>query len=333
MSLPLAEFDYELPPERIAAQPVTPRDASRLLVAVGADVEHRHTRNLPDYIGAGDVIVVNDTKVLPARLRFTRPSGGAGEVLLLEPLGTDQTRWLALARPSRKLPEGLLIAFGEDLALRFGADHGGGKREVEVEAADLEAALERYGELPLPPYLPGPIADPGRYQTVYANVAASAAAPTAGLHLTEGVLRACVERGASIERVELVVGLDTFRPIAVDDVARHTMHRERYRVASDVWARIEGAARVIAIGTTTVRALESVAHRGALEGRTDLFIRRGFEFRSVDVLLTNFHLPRSSLLVMIDAFAGPRWRDLYRIALDHEYRFLSFGDAMLLARA
>jgi S-adenosylmethionine:tRNA ribosyltransferase-isomerase len=185
--------------------------------------------------------------------------------------------------------------------------------------------------VPLPPYITEPLSDSERYQTVYANRPASVAAPTAGLHLTDAVLADLAARDIDVARVELVVGLDTFKPVTVDDPAEHRMHREHYSVPAEVLARARAAARVVAIGTTTVRALESAA-RGAPAGRTELFMRRGEPFRLVDVLLTNFHLPRTTLLLMIDAFIGPRWRELYEIALADGYRFLSFGDAMLLER-
>ena len=330
-----SEFDYELPPEHIAAQPLAARDSSRLLVDHGDRVEHRLTADLAEYVRAGDVIVINDTKVLPARVRFRRATGGTGEVLLLEPRNAEPRdptalQWEALVRPSRKLAPGTRVTVGDDLTFVFGDDLSNGRRVVTVESTDLLRALDAHGEMPLPPYLPGPITDPARYQTIYASRPASAAAPTAGLHLTQATLDACVARGAQIARIELVVGLDTFRPITVDDLSQHQMHSEYYRVPEPAMQACNAAERVVAIGTTTVRALESAATRDELEGRTDLFIRRGYEFKIVDALMTNFHLPCSTLLVMIDAFVGPRWRELYEIALRERYRFLSFGDAMLL---
>lgn len=330
----LDEFDYELPPERIAQQPLAERDASRLLVdaaLTGGTVEHRRTRDLPEYLRPGDVLVLNDTRVLPARVRFRRPSGGASEVLLLE--GRGDGWWEALARPSAKLPPGLRVELSPRLAFQFGDDLGEGRRLVRPITDDLLAALDAHGEMPLPPYIGERLHEPERYQTVYAQHPASAAAPTAGLHLTPEVLARCEAAGARIAHVELIVGLDTFRPIAVDDVTQHRMHTERYRVPEATWRACAEATRVVAVGTTVVRALESAAARGELEGRTDLFIRRPYDFRVVDVLLTNFHLPRSSLLVLVDAFVGPHWRDLYELAKAEGYRFLSFGDAMLLARA
>lgn len=328
----LEDFAYDLPEELIAQHPASPRDASRLLVALDPDgaVEHRRTRDLPSFLEPGDVLVLNDTRVLPGRVRFTRSTGGSGELLLLEPREGDT--WEALVRPSRKLAAGTRIALGDDLAFTIGEDLGEGRRLVSVHSDDLLAALDAHGEMPLPPYISARLDDPERYQTVYASRPASAAAPTAGLHLTPELLAACEAAGATIARVELVVGLDTFRPIVVDDVTQHRMHREQYRVPPETWELVRTARRVVAVGTTSVRALESAAARGELAGRTDLFIRRPYPWAVVDVLLTNFHLPRSSLLVLIDAFVGPRWRDLYERAIAERYRMLSFGDAMLVAR-
>jgi S-adenosylmethionine:tRNA ribosyltransferase-isomerase len=327
----IEEFDYTLPPDHIAQQPLRERDASRLLVDVGdgsGAVLHRHTRDLPDLVGPGDVLVLNDTRVLPCRVRFARPSGGGSEVLFLEDQGDGW--WDALVRPSRKLPAGKIVDIGPDLSVEFGEDVGQGRRRVRPHTTDLLAALDRHGELPLPPYIGAPLEEPARYQTVYADRPASAAAPTAGLHLTSDVLAQCEAAGARIARVELVVGLDTFRPIAVDDIRDHRMHSEHYRVPTETWRACADAARVVAVGTTVVRALESAAAGGELSGRTDLYIRRPYRFQVVDALLTNFHLPRSSLLVLVDAFIGPRWRELYDLALASGYRFLSFGDAMFL---
>lgn len=341
----LDDFAYDLPEELVAQHPAVPRDASRMLVDLDGAAAHHHTSDLPAFVRPGDVLVLNDTRVLPGRVRFTRATGGAGELLLLEPRGpgageggcasgaSDGTvRWEALVRPSRKLPAGTVIEIGPDLTVTIEDDLGEGRRLVTLASADLLAALEAHGEMPLPPYITARLDDPERYQTVYAARPASAAAPTAGLHLTPEVLAACEAAGARIVRVELVVGLDTFRPIAVDDVAQHRMHTEQYRVPAETWAAVQAAERVIAVGTTSVRALESAAARGELAGRTDLFIRRPYRWAVVDVLLTNFHLSRSSLLVLVDAFVGPRWRELYELAIAERYRMLSFGDAMLVAR-
>ena len=335
-----AAFDYELPEERIAQHPLAERDAARLLVdrGPGAAPEHRIVRELPDLLHAGDLLVLNTTRVLPARLHLRKGTGGAAEVLLLERV--EGAVWEALVRPGRRLPPGTELRTpdgGDDLVVVTGDDLGDGRRLVELlTRGDELAALQRHGEMPLPPYITEPLADPERYQTVFSEHPASAAAPTAGLHLTPDVLRRCAERGVDRAEVELVVGLGTFRPIATDAVEDHVMHSEQYRVPAATMEAVErtkarGGA-VVAVGTTAVRALESAAARGDAEGRTDLFITPGYRFRLVDRLLTNFHLPRSSLLVMIEAFVGPRWRDLYSLALADDYRFLSFGDAMLLSR-
>ena len=325
------EFDYELPDAAIAQTPLVDREAARLLVAVDGVVEHRTVADLPSLIRPGDLIVVNDTRVLAARLRLTRPTGGAAEVLLLEE--GDDGRWLALVRPSRRIAPGTALTGEADLTVVVHDDLGEGRRFVELRSdRPVLETIERAGVMPLPPYITAPLADPDRYQTVFARRPASAAAPTAGLHLTDEVLAAGRRAGARIEPVELIVGLDTFRPIAVDDLDDHRMHSERYSVPESTWEACHEAGRVIAVGTTVVRALESAAARGELAGRTDLFIRDPYEFRIVDALMTNFHLPRSTLLVLLDAFAGARWRTLYAEALESGYRMLSFGDAMLVDR-
>lgn len=341
----LAEYDYALPPERIAQRPVEPRDAARLLVDGGSNrpVQHRLVRDLPELLEPGDLVVVNDSRVIPARLRLQRASGGAAEVLLLEPVDDGLGRWEALVRPGRRLRAGeRLVAADGSAPVEVGERTPAGTRLVRLLTDDHLALLDRIGEVPLPPYLDelaraGGLDDPERYQTVYAARPGSVAAPTAGLHLTPGLLERLEQRGVGLARVELVVGLDTFKPIAVADPADHVMHRERYHVPGETLARCRATraagGRVVAIGTTAVRALESAAATGRLEGRTDLFIRRPYPWLLVDVLLTNFHLPRTTLLLLVDAFVGPRWRELYDVALRDRYRFLSFGDAMLLTRA
>lgn len=338
----VADFDYELPPGAIATRGAEPRDSARLLVDGPDGATDRTVADLDRLLRPGDVVVVNDTRVLPARIRFRRPSGGGAEVLLLEP--TSDGWWEALVRPSAKLGAGTVVAVDDRVGFELGADLGEGRRLVRplldgvpVAGAALSAELDRVGEMPLPPYLGDTtLDDPDRYQTVFAQRAASAAAPTAGLHLTDALLDRIRGAGARIAPVELVVGLGTFRPMAVDEVEDHVMHRESYVVPASTWQAVTDAraagGRVVAIGTTAVRALESAAATGRLAGSTDLFIRRGHDWRVVDLLLTNFHLPRSTLLVMVDAFVGRRWRDLYATALERGYRFLSFGDAMLLAR-
>jgi S-adenosylmethionine:tRNA ribosyltransferase-isomerase len=310
-----SELDYELPRELIAQHPPERRDASRLLVhdRASGETRHRGFDELPAELADGTLVVVNDTRVLPARLRLERPGGGEAEVLLLERLGENGT-WEALARPSRKLRPGQRLGPVELLE-----PLGEGRWRLRLEG-------EPAGEAPLPPYIREPLADPERYQTVYARSDGSAAAPTAGLHFTPELLAAL-----DVERVTLHVGLDTFRPLAAETLEEHELHSERYEVEPAVWERIRGAERVLAVGTTTVRVLESLARGAPLSGRTDLFITPGFEFRRADALLTNFHLPRSTLLALVMAFAGvEETRRLYRLAIEERYRFYSFGDAMLL---
>ena len=325
-------FAYALPEAAIAQTPVEPRDAARLLVdRTDGPSEDRQVSDLPDLLRAGDLLVVNDTRVIPARLALTKATGGRAEVLLAE--RTGGRTWTALVRPGRRLLPGTLLHHGDDPVVEVGEVLAEGERAVRL-LGDEEplALLGRLGAVPLPPYITAPLGDPERYQTVFADRPGSAAAPTAGLHLTDALLRRCRARGITVATVDLEVGLGTFAPIRTDDVEDHVVHTERYAIPADTVAAVEAAERVVAVGTTVVRTLESWAATGRTEGPTDLFIRRGHEFAKVDVLLTNFHVPRSSLLVLVDAFVGDRWRDLYATALARGYRFLSFGDAMLLAR-
>jgi len=309
-----SELEYTLPRELVAQRPAERRDESRLLVydrATG-ETRHRHFHELREEL-RGELVVVNDTRVVPARLRLRRETGGEAEVLLLERLN-GHNEWEGLARPSRKLRAGQRLGPVELLE-----PLGEGRWRLRLEG-------EPAGEAPLPPYITEPLADPERYQTVYAEHEGSAAAPTAGLHFTPELLARL-----DVERVTLHVGLDTFRPVSVDDLADHELHSERYEVAPDAWERIRDADRVVAVGTTTVRVLESLARGAPLAGRTDLFVTPGFEFRRTDVLLTNFHLPGSTLLALVMAFAGiEETRRLYELAIGERYRFYSFGDAMLI---
>ncbi len=305
-----SELDYDLPPELIAQHPAARRDGSRLLVYDRAlhRVRHCGFADLAGEIG-DSLVVVNDTRVVPARIAIERPKG---EVLLVEALGDGI--WEALARPTRRLRAG-----GRHGPVELLEHLGEGRWRVRLEG-------EPAGAVPLPPYITEPLADPERYQTVYARQAGSAAAPTAGLHFTPELLARL-----DVERVTLHVGLDTFRPLAADDLGDHRLHGERYEVAEAAWERIRAAPRVLAVGTTTVRVLETLARGAPLAGRTDLFVTPGFEFRRVDALLTNFHLPRSTLLALVMAFAGvEETRELYRLAIAERYRFYSFGDAMLV---
>ena len=328
-------YDYPLPEAAVAQSPVEPRDAARLLVATEADgaesaVAHHTVRDLPELLGAGDVLVVNDTRVVPARLHLRKATGGRVEVVLLERLNGDT--WEALVRPSARVPSGTRLLAGHQELLEVNGTGGEGTRHVRVLNPIEDSDLESWATLALPPYIHRPLAEPDRYQTVYATNPGSVAAPTAGLHLTEGVLEACRSRGVEVHAVDLTVGLGTFRPVSAERPEDHVMHPERYRVPETTMEACRRAARVVAVGTTTVRALESAAATGDLQGRTSLFIHGEYPFRVVDALLTNFHVPRSSLLVLLDAFCGDRWRELYRLALGDGYRFLSFGDAMLVSR-
>jgi len=305
------ELDYDLPPELIAQHPAARRDESRLLVysrATGT-IEHRVFRELPDVLPQGTLSVVNDTRVVPARIPIERPRG---EVLLLEQVDGDV--WEALARPTRRL--------------RAGSRHGPVELIEHLGEGRWRVRLDGdpAGAVPLPPYITAALDDPDRYQTVFARERGSAAAPTAGLHFTPAVLARL-----EVERVTLHVGLDTFRPLQSERGEEHRIHGERYAVTAEAWQRIEAADRVLAVGTTTVRTLETLARGAALSGRTELFVTPGFEFRRVDHLLTNFHLPRSTLLALVMAFAGvEETRRLYRLAIEDRYRFYSFGDAMLV---
>jgi S-adenosylmethionine:tRNA ribosyltransferase-isomerase len=304
------ELDYDLPPELIAQQPSARRDASRLLVysRASGEVRHRVFSDLPELIPSA-LAVVNDTRVVPARIPIESPRG---EVLLLEQLEGDV--WEALARPTRRLQAGRTYSQVQLL------EHlGEGRWRVRLDG-------DPAGRPPLPPYITEPLEDAERYQTVYARERGSAAAPTAGLHFTPEVLGRL-----DVESVTLHVGLDTFRPLHTEVVEEHAIHGERYAVVPEAWERIRSAERVLAVGTTTVRVLETLAAGGPPTGRTELFITPGFEFRRVDHLLTNFHLPRSTLLALVMAFAGiDEVRRLYELAIADRYRFYSFGDAMLI---
>ena len=384
--LRMDDFDYELPPSSIAHVPVEPRDSARMLAdrGPGKAPDHRSIGDLPSMLGSGDLLVVNETRVMPARLPLRKRTGGAAEVLLLAPLAaalgsTSQSadldadrRWAALVRPSRRIADGTVLVSERDPSVRVvvGERLDRQRRAVrvlvgEAPLADVSQArlLERAGEAPLPPYIDPNVARAAiaqrlgvevadsdaartaladRYQTVYARSDGSAAAPTAGLHLTERVLESLRSNGVGIATVDLTVGLATFAPVTAEHADEHEMHTEHYRVSAQTLAACAAAECVVAVGTTTVRALEAAARQRQSHGRdagaadvcgaTDLFLRRGAEFLAVDALLTNFHLPRSSLLLLIDAFIGPRWRELYETALAQGYRFLSFGDAMLLRR-
>jgi len=349
----IEDLDYELPPELVAQEPSAERDGSRLLVIRRegqAPAGHRRFRDLPGLLREGDLLVLNDAAVFPARLELRRPTGGRFDALLLEPLSDDPARWEALVNAHNKLRvgEALAVEGAAGVTMHLEA-RGAGTWTVRFEgAADGRALAERAGRMPLPPYIrrergrdPRDEIDRERYQTVYARDPVAAAAPTAGLHFTPELLAACEARGVAVARVTLAVGPGTFRPVTAERVEDHPMHAERWRIpeaAADAVRRTRGAGgRVVAVGTTAVRTLEAAAAAspdglpGAGEGSTDLFIMPGHRFRAVDALLTNFHLPRSTLLALVMAFAGvDRIRSAYAEAVRERYRFFSYGDAMLV---
>lgn len=344
MTSPLhtGDFEYVLPPDRIAQTPLADRSASRLLVLDrgAGTIVHRHFRDLPQLVAPGDVVVLNASRVIPARLHGTRESGAAAEILVVRDLG-DGT-WEAMGHPGGKLKPGRHVTFGADAAVEVLEVLGGGLRRVRfVGALDARATLAKYGEVPLPPYITrAPVAqDRERYQTVYAAHDGSVAAPTAGLHFTPEVLIAIRDRGAAIVTLDLHVGPGTFKPVEVDDPAAHVMHPEAYAVspetAGEINDRRAAGGRIWAVGTTVVRSLETVAddagrvHAGV--GETRAFIRPPYRFKAVDRMVTNFHLPRSTLLMLVCAFGGrERVLDAYRAAVNAGYRFYSYGDAMVL---
>jgi S-adenosylmethionine:tRNA ribosyltransferase-isomerase len=330
----LAPFAYELPQERIAQSPIEPRSTAKLLDATGDAIVDRRVIDLAQILREGDLIVVNNTKVLPARVQLHKATGGMVELLFLEE--EEAHIWKSLARPSKGLVAGSeLFSQSGELAARVierYEAHLDAPVRLLIEVIDA-SVIESQGSVPLPPYIKAKLTDPGRYQTVYAKRPSSAAAPTAGLHFDDALLAAIEKKGISFAQVELSVGLDTFLPIKTNKIADHQIHTEHYEVTEETWSKIQSAKRVVAVGTTVVRTLETVAQSGQLEGRSSLFIHRPFEYKVVDIFMTNFHIPRSSLLLLVDAFLRDgRWREIYEHGLTNDYRFLSFGDAMLLRR-
>ena len=345
-----SEFDYDLPPDLVAQTPVEPRDASRLLVVSRADgnLTHRTFRDVVDYLRAGDLLVFNDTRVIPARLTARKiPTGGKVELLLVA--RRSATEWEVLVKGRRTMP-GQQIAVGEGekrITGEITAVTAAGGRLVTFDQP-LEPQLDALGEVPLPPYIHTPLADPERYQTIYARVAGSSAAPTAGLHFTPDLLLQLREAGVGFAFVTLHIGMDTFRPVTAECVKDHVMHTEWCSLSLETARQINhtrlAGGRIVAVGTTAVRVLESAAASCApegdacawqtvapFEGPTDLFIYPGHRFRAVDALITNFHLPRSTLLMLVSAFAGKELIDhAYQKAIEQEYRFYSFGDATLI---
>jgi S-adenosylmethionine:tRNA ribosyltransferase-isomerase len=337
------DFDYELPTQAIAQVPAEPRDASRLLVldrATGA-LEHARFRDIGRWLRPGDLLVVNDSRVLAARLRGERPGGGSVEILVLRPIEGEPDRWEALARPSRRLAVGSAVTLRSGDHVEVGERLPDGTRAVRFER-DAHEVMAAAGEMPLPPYIRDRTSPADRYQTVYARPLGSAAAPTAGLHFTDELLDSLGGDGVRRASVTLHVGLDTFRPLEGEFVDEHRIHREWYEVPKTARVALAQAGRTVAVGTTAVRVLETAARTRAASGWTDLYITPPYRFRAVNALITNFHLPRSSLLLLVTAFvqagmgeasafeARDRLLGSYRAALAEGYRFFSFGDAMLI---
>ena len=336
-----SDFMYDLPEELIAQTPIEPRDHSRLLVYNRAtrEIEHRHFYDVIDYLNPGDALVINETRVIPARLYGVRAGGGACELLLLKQLGPK--RWESLVRPGAKLKVGKIVSIGEGrMTATIVGESEGGARIVDFECeGTFEAALDELGEMPLPPYIHEKLADRSRYQTVYAKEDGSAAAPTAGLHFTPELLDRIRAKGIDVIPILLHVGLGTFRPVKAENVEDHEMHSEYYEVSEDAANRIRAAKadghRVVAVGTTSVRTLESSAQETgevvAKKAWTQIFITPGFHFNAVDALITNFHLPGSTLIMLISALMGREEAlRVYEAAVQERYRFFSFGDAMLI---
>ncbi|MCR4607367.1 MAG: tRNA preQ1(34) S-adenosylmethionine ribosyltransferase-isomerase QueA [Oscillospiraceae bacterium] len=336
-----SDFYFDLPPELIAQTPIPERDHSRLMVLdkKSGSVEHRHFYDLPKYLNKGDCLVINDSRVLPARLLGTRKTGGAVELLLLRDLGDN--RWECLCRPGKKIRQGTVLEFGGGrLTAQVMEIINGGNRIVKFtyEGVFLEI-LDELGRMPLPPYITCELNDPERYQTVYSKVIGSAAAPTAGLHFTDELLRLISENGVNICKVTLHVGLGTFRPVKEDEIEDHLMHSEFCTVPDETADKVNEAKsngrKIIAVGTTSCRTLESFTDESGrlLSGSkwTDIFIYPGYSFRCIDSLVTNFHLPESTLIMLVSALAGREHvLNAYKKAIEEKYRFFSFGDAMLI---
>ena len=337
----ISDFDYNLPEERIAQTPAEPRDSSRLMVLTPQEciIEHKRFFQLGDFLDKGDVLIFNDTRVIPARLIGARSqTGGKVEIFLLRQIDKDQ--WETLVKPGKKIRVGSIIQFGEELSCEIIAHTEFGGRIVRfMYDGVFEEILDRMGNMPLPPYIHESLADQERYQTIYSRVKGSAAAPTAGLHFTESLMDELRDKGVQFGFVTLHVGLGTFRPVHVDTIEEHVMHREFYSVPMETAELIHAAKkegrRIVAVGTTSIRTLESAAvDMGTVEtgdGWTDIFIYPGYEFKIVDAVITNFHLPKSTLIMLISAFAGREFTlAAYQTAVKEQYRFFSFGDAMFI---
>jgi len=337
----ISDFDYDLPEKRIAQIPAEPRDSSRLMVLNPKEhtIEHRHFFQLGDFLKKGDVLIFNDTRVIPARLIGTRSqTGGKVEVFLLRQI--DRNQWEALVKPGKKVRIGSIVHFDDELSCEV-IDYTdfGGRIVKFIYNGVFEEILDRLGSVPLPPYIHEKLEDRERYQTIYSRVKGSAAAPTAGLHFTEKLMKELRGKGVQFGFITLHVGLGTFRPVHANVIEDHVMHREFYSVSIETAALIHAAKdegrRVIAVGTTSIRTLEaSAARTGTVDagaGWTDIFIYPGYQFKIVDAVITNFHLPKSTLIMLISAFAGREFTlEAYQMAVEEEYRFFSFGDAMMI---
>ncbi|PZO43847.1 MAG: tRNA preQ1(34) S-adenosylmethionine ribosyltransferase-isomerase QueA [Pseudanabaena frigida] len=338
----LSAYDYELPSDRIAQDPVTPRDTSRLLVIdAERNLLHHHFYDLPNFLRAGDLLVFNNTKVIPARMYGHKLSGVPVEILLMEPLGND--RWLALVKPGKRLPIGSTIVFADNVkATVEGIETTTRARELQFHIpadANLDLIIDRLGKLPLPPYVTDSHTDPARYQTIYAEVSGAIAAPTAGLHFTDELFQQLQDRGIDKAFVTLHVGIGTFRPVETEDITQHVMHNEWCEVPEQTIAKIKETkargGRVIGVGSTVARSLES-SNFQVFKGKTNLMIYPGYEWKVIDAMVTNFHLPKSTLLMMVASFLGKDGREflmsVYQEAIAKDYRFYSFGDAVLILR-
>jgi S-adenosylmethionine:tRNA ribosyltransferase-isomerase len=336
----LSAYDYELPSDRIAQDPVTPRDTSRLLVIdPERNLHHHHFYDLPNFLRSGDLLVFNNTKVIPARMYGKKLSGVPVEILLMEPLGNN--RWLALVKPGKRLPIGSTIVFAENVkATVEGIEPSTRARELQFHIpadADLDKIIDQLGQIPLPPYVTDSHIEPERYQTIYAEISGAIAAPTAGLHFTDRLFDKLQEQGVDRAFVTLHVGIGTFRPVETEDITQHVMHNEWCEVPEETIAKIKETkargGRVIGVGSTVARSLESSNYE-VFKGKTNLMIYPGYEWKVLDAMITNFHLPKSTLLMMVSSFFGKDGRELlmsvYQEAIAKEYRFYSFGDAMLL---
>lgn len=337
----LSDYEYYLPEELIAQRPIEPRDHSRLMVLdTAGTIAHRHFYNLPEYLQPGDTLVFNDTKVIPARLIGSKAETGAKiEVFLLSRHSDNE--WEALVKPGKKARPGTIIEFGGQLKCEIVSSTDFGGRIVNFKYDGIfEEILDKLGETPLPPYIKEQLANKERYQTVYAKESGSAAAPTAGLHFTKDLMDSIKAKGINLVFVTLHVGLGTFRPVTVEDITQHVMHREYYSISQEaadiINATKERGNRVIAVGTTSIRTLESACENGFIQpksGWTDIFIYPGYQFKIIDAIITNFHLPKSTLLMLISAFAGrEKILNAYKEAVEQRYRFFSFGDAMYITK-